>query len=104
MAQWLRSRPENERPGVQSTTGPDFFTLQILCVSVYLCLIKTDCKILLNHAILTLFKVLISECSHLGPIRSLNSLSFEDYITALECQPALAGSDDDEKQNALRVS
>ena len=44
------------------------------------------------------------ECRHLGPIMSLESISFEDYITILECQPALAGESDIQKQNAIGVS
>lgn len=44
------------------------------------------------------------ECSHLGPIKSLESLLFEDYITALECQPDLAGENDVDKKSAVDVS
>ena len=48
-------------------------------------------------------KALKPECSHLGPIKSLEDISFEDYISVLECQPDLAGVGDAKKQ-AVSVS
>ena len=50
------------------------------------------------------FEALKPECSHLGPIKSLEILSFEDYITVLECQPDLAGKSDVDKKVAVDVS
>ena len=38
------------------------------------------------------------ECRHLGPIRSLESLPFEDYISVIECQPDLIGGNDEREQ------
>ena len=49
----------------------------------------------------TIYRFIIAlnpECSYLGPIRSLESLPFEDYISVIECQPDLIGGNYEQEQ------